>query len=275
MKLRPLFFALPALLTLTLVSTLRVQAQGFPGMGGMKQMFKGSKETQNPAVSAVGALLNRNDVKTEITVSQRQMEQMTEEQDKATQQLTDKIKENLPDFKSIMALSDDERSAKITETITKMQDIAQTQMNVASESSEKKAREILRPEQWERLQQLDLQWRGPLALAEPKLAERFQLTADQKSKMLGLNNEYQQQRQQAVQNIFSGFSSIKLNDGPPDMDAIKTKMAKAQEDMAKAQKESEKFHKTQDEKALALLTDAQKAAWTAAQGKPFKFRTAE
>ena len=275
MKLKSLFFALPALLTLTLVAAPRVEAQGFPGMGGMKQMFKGGKETQNPAVSAVGALLDRNDVKTEITLSQRQAEQMTAQRDQAIQQIGDKIKENLPDFKSIMSLSDDERATKINETITKVQDVVQTQANVAMEASEKKAQEILKPEQWKRLQELDLQWRGPLALAEPKLAEKFQLTADQKSKILALNNDYQKQRQQAVQNIFSGFSSIKLNDGPPDMDAIKAKMAKAQEDMTKAQKESEKFRKAQEEKVLPLLTDSQKAAWTAAQGVPFKFRTAE
>ena len=274
-KLKPLFFALPALLTLTLVSAPRVTAQGFPGMGGgMKQMFKG-KTAQNPAVSAVGILLNRNDVKTEIMLSQRQTEQMTEQQDQAIEQIGAKIKENMPDIQSILSLSDDERKTKIDETITKMQDVMQTQMNVASEASEKKAQEILKPEQWKRLQELDLQFRGPLALADPKLAEKFLLTADQKSKIAGLNNDYQKQRQQAMQNIFSGFSSIKIGDAAPDMDAIKTKMAKAQEDMAKAQKESEKFHKAQEDKVLPLLTDAQKAAWTAAQGVPFKFRTTD
>lgn len=275
MKLRPLFLALPALLTLNAISAPRVTAQGFPGMGGgMKQMFKG-KTTQNPAVSSVGILLNRNDVKTEITLSQRQTEKMTDQQDQALQKIGDKIKENMPDIQSIMSLSDDERKSKIDETITKMQDVVQTQMNVASEASEKKAQEILKPEQWKRLQELDLQFRGPLALAEPKLAEKFLLTADQKFKIAALNSACQKQRQQAIQNIFSGLSSLKIGDGAPDIDAIKTKMAKAQEDMTKAQQESEKFRKAQEAKVLPLLTDAQKTAWTAAQGVPFKFRNTD
>ncbi len=266
MKLRLAYLALPALLTLTAGLAPRVVAQGPPGMMGMR----GASANMNPAVSAIGSLLNRNDVKTEITLSQKQGEQMTELQTKSMQELGTKIRENLPDFKSLGDLSEEERKSKFDEMRTKIQDVAQTQMNASSDASEKKAQEILRAEQWKRLQELDLQFRGPLALAQPKLAEKFALTADQKTKIAALLTEYQTKRQELMTGVFSSFQMPKQGEAPvmPDMDAIKAKMTKATET-------SEKLRKTQGEKVLPLLTDAQKAAWTAAQGVPFKFRQAE
>src|SRR5688572_16505063 len=41
---------------------------------------------------------------------------------------------------------------------------------------EGKLKELLKPEQFKRLLELDAQWRGPVALGDPKVAERAQLT---------------------------------------------------------------------------------------------------
>ena len=232
----------------------------------MINMMRGGPETSDPAHSAWSSLLQRADVKTEILLSQRQDEQLTAEQKKGIQQLQEKIKSNLPDFSAFGGLSEEDMKAKIEELKTKIKDVAETGVAAMSDDIEKKAQETLRPEQLKRLSELDLQWRGPLALADKKVGDKFTLAPEQNAKIAALLAEYQKQQSEAMQGVFAGFTPGAA--ATPGQEEIKAKMTKAR---AKV----EAIREAQGEKVSALLTDTQKTAWTAAQGKPFKFRKSD
>src|SRR5207244_8993331 len=61
---------------------------------------------------------------------------------------------------------------------------------------EGKLKELLKPEQFKRLLELDVQWRGLVALGDPKVAERVQLTPPHRSEIANLVNLYQRERMQ-------------------------------------------------------------------------------
>ena len=258
--------ALPAAL-FTLAVRLPAPCVPAQAQGPMGQMMRGASRIVNPATNSFGTLLQRDDVKTELGLSQMQNEQLTAEQTKGMQEMREKMMSNLPDFKALGDLSEDERKAKMEEVQSKMKDAAETGQRSMAEDMEKKAQEILKPEQLKRLRELDLQWRGPLALGDVKVAEKFALTKEQKPKIVALLTDYQKQQTDVFSSVFSGF---KPGSGaaPPDRTEMQAKMTKAQTDI-------EVIRKAQGEKVLPLLTDDQKTAWIAAQGQPFKFRKTE
>ena len=257
--------ALPAAL-LTLAVGFTAPCAPARAQGPFGAMMRGASKIVNPATSSFGVLLSRDDVKTELALSQVQNEQLTAEQTKGMQQMREKITSNLPDFKAMADLSDDERKSKMEEFQSKIKEVAEAGQVTMAQDMEKKAETILKPEQLKRLKELDLQWRGPLALGDAKVAEKFALTKEQKPKVAAMLTDYQKQQTETISAAFSGFKPGA--GGPPDRTEMQAKMTKAQADI-------EILRKAQGEKVLPLLTEEQKTAWTAAQGKPFKFRKTE
>jgi hypothetical protein len=152
-----------------------------------------------------------------------------------------------------LALSDDQKSQ-----VTKLADDArqalgggggggnrptQEQMQQTRDDQAKKVAEILLPNQQERLDQILLQLQGSQALTETKVAEKLQLTDDQKKQLTDLNTEYQQKRR----DLFGGGGG----GGRPDQDAMN------------------KLRTEQTDKAMAILTSDQKDQFTKMEGTKF------
>ena len=101
---------------------------------------------------------------------------------------------------------------------------------------------ILSPEQVARLNELWVQYEGPCVLRDKAIAEKLNLTDDQKAKLEQIWSDYQRTFFEQAQKGPGGFKGLK------------------------------KVRSDANEAALALLTDDQKTAYEALQGKPIKWR---
>ena len=125
---------------------------------------------------------------------------------------------------------------------TKMMELSRT-MNA---DADKALADILKPEQLTRFKQIRLQTRGADAFNDPAVQAELKLTDEQKSKVRELMDNQMSQMREIFQNAGD------------DRDAARQKM------MA--------LRKQTNEKAVAVLTDDQKKAWTGMVGDPYDFR---
>jgi hypothetical protein len=102
----------------------------------------------------------------------------------------------------------------------------------------KKVNDVLLPNQQERLAEITLQLQGAQALSDPKVADKLQLTDDQKKQLADLSTDYRQK----TRDLFGGG-------GPPDADAMS------------------KLRTDETDKAMAILTSDQKDQFTKMEGK--------
>jgi Spy/CpxP family protein refolding chaperone len=139
-------------------------------------------------------------------------------------------------FQKLQDLSPEERREK-------MQELNRT----AGADLRRELEEILKPEQVKRFQQIQFQQMGVLGAASmPRVQETLNLTDEQRTKLRTI----QEEQQQSMREIFQSAGD--------DRAAAMTKMA----DLRK---------KTND-KAMAVLTDSQKASWKDLTGEPFEVR---
>lgn len=116
------------------------------------------------------------------------------------------------------------------------------------EDFDKKLKAILNANQIARLEQLQLQARGPMAMMEPETAKKLGLTEKQKTQ---------------VRDIFQSSRRPQPPLGKPG----------ERPDFEKMQKEAAKYRTELNARLLGILTVDQKKKWTAMTGKPFKFPT--
>jgi Spy/CpxP family protein refolding chaperone len=162
----------------------------------------------------------------------------SDEQAKKLNALAEEIGEkNRGVFAKLQDLSQDERRAKMAEIARDTN--TEVRKNLA---------EILKPEQVKRFEQIQLQQMGLMAAPDmPRVQETLKLTDDQKAKLAALQTE----QREAMRELFSGG-------GGGDRQAVGEKMAE--------------LRKKSSEKALAVLTDAQKSSWKELTGEPFEVR---
>ena len=273
---------------------------GFGQPGGRGGRFA----TIDPTRSSITTLLKRDDVKSEILLSQRQGEEMTAAETKDQDDLNQKVQAARPDRNAMQNLSQEDRRAAMQEARQKMNDIRKEAGATMDADLDKKAQEVLKPEQIKRLKELDLQYRGPLALADTKVAEQFNLTAEQKTQIAAILADYRKSEQATQQETYAamGGGRGRRNRGgnaaggapapgaPADPNAPATPApagpnaqaapaapapldpAAFEAKLTEAQGKIDKSRQDAGDKIVALLTDEQKTAWKAAQGKKFTFR---
>ena len=141
-------------------------------------------------------------------------------------------------FQKLQDLSQEERRAK-------MQELGQAM----SAEIRKGLTDLLKPEQVKRFEQIQLQQMGVLgAPAMPRVQEALNLTDDQKSKLRSI----QEEQQESMRELFQGGGSGG--------------------DRAAAMQKISELRKKGNDKAMALLTDSQKASWKDLTGEPFEVR---
>ncbi len=258
---------------------------GRPGFGGGRffgGMFAGmqarSAATSDPLRSAEMALLTRPDVQRTLMLTVKQKDALAELQNNAGEQFSQRMAQNFQDLRN---MTPEERRAQRDQFRDRMQD---TITQVTGELN-KQAEAILKPDQVQRLRELDLQWRGPLALNDPKVAEAMALEPEQKEKLAALLQEFRQAQQKAMQTAFAAMRPPQPPapnaDGstpPPAPQARPNPMemqARFRAAQQQVEQQMEKVRKGLSEKALAVLTDEQRQRWQTLQGKPFLFRNLE
>ena len=294
--------AFSAMLTLACLPTLQAQQNNQPP-GGQKQTTQ-TAPPQNPfgpgsplggqlapLMMSFGSsfggtvdlshsnamnLLQRNDVRTELLITSPQREKLDEMKSSSQQELMQRVQTSAAEnFQGIQNAPPEQRLDLVQQGLTKLQDTVQTYQNDLDKNIEK----LLDRNgsggvpQVERLRQLDLQFRGPLALSEKKLADNMKLTPDQRTIVSTALSEYVQVQGQAMMKAFSGMGPGAAG-GPPgaggagfNPQEMQKKMTEAMqsEDIKKARKASEK-------KVTDAMTAEQKETWKSWLGKPFTFR---
>jgi exonuclease VII large subunit len=244
------------------------------GQFGRGGMMGGGMFNTDPTASSKLMLLQRDDVRSELAISARQREQMEQEQQKAREEM----RNNRPqfDFQSLQNLSPEERRAQME----KMREQMQGQMRAFSEQMTTKIEAVLTPAQQKRLSELDLQWRGPLALVDSKVASHIRLTPDQQRQVTNILTEYRTGQDEVRRSVFGNFGPGgrgpgaggpgQGNPGGGGRPQFNPEEMRAR--METMQKEMDKIKKASSDKVVALLSAQQRQAWKSLQGKAFTFR---
>src|SRR5262249_22694204 len=135
-------------------------------------MIGGGMDIIDPGRTYIFQLIKRDDVRSQILLTARQREALDAsdktQQDAMQQQMKLNLQHLGGDFQG---KSKEEMAAAMQERAKQIQE----QMKGMSDDREKRLAAILTPKQMARLKELDLQWRGPLAMGVKPVAEQAKL----------------------------------------------------------------------------------------------------
>jgi hypothetical protein len=186
-------------------------------------------ENRKELVEALGPpfIVFREKVLDELKVSEEQKE-------KLMQHLMERIMETGP-FLDSLKDAGPEREKKLNEHRTN-----------AREKLAKQLKEVLQPEQLNRLRQVTLQQEGSFALGRDDVRKELKITQEQLKQFMAITQELQRQVEPLVKQAQSGGNPVE----------IRPKIEQLRKDHAK--------------KLEAVLTDAQKKQWKELLGPPFE-----
>jgi len=228
----------------------------------------------DPTHSAAMQLLQRTDVRNEIALDLKQQNALDELRTKSAQDLQSTMRQKVQEsFKDLQDVPPDQQVDKIQNRLEQFA----TTMQEFQGDVDKRTEAILRPNQIKRLHEIDLRWRGLLALSDPKVAATLKLVPDQSAKVSGLVKEFMDGQQKAIMAAMAPV--IAPNGVGQDGGAVspQERMQQMQKKMNATlhSKEMEKAKADIEAKLLATLTPAQKEQWTAQLGAKFMFRKNE
>lgn len=271
------------ILTLALISNAGAQGPAGGGGGGRMGGFGGGGFlgriangllTFDPSKDGKLAMLQRPDVVAELQLTAKQQADIQAEMQSQIQKQRDAIRAGMPDRQTLMSMPAEDRRAQFGQMRQRLQDA----VRAGSDAVVAKLPTILTASQLKRLEQLDLQYRGPLAISEDAIGRRLEITPEQDRLIANALGEYQNVQQGIVSSAMTantpggaggpgGGGGFGGPGGGPQVDRAAL-MARADQ----IQAEVEKYKKIQGEKALGYLTPAQKGAWKKMLGKPFAFK---
>jgi hypothetical protein len=113
------------------------------------------------------------------------------------------------------------------------------------------------------LLQLDLQWRGPPAMAGPRVAERLDIASGHRAKINEISAGFNQIRTE----LLSGAMQIDQSSG-----IVRVSTKHMDNPLTSVGKKYAGAKKSAEEKIMKLLSPDEKARWKQAQGEAFVFR---
>lgn len=148
----------------------------------------------------------------------------------------------------------EETMAKRREQFQKLQDLpederrqkGQEMMRAANEETQKALKDLLKPEQLKRFNQISLQQRGIMAFADPEVREKMKFNDDQGPQIRTLMESFGTEAREIFQANQGNFQE--------------------------GRKQLEALRKTKMEKAVALFNDDQKKTWKELTGEPFEVK---
>ena len=212
-------------------------------------------------------LLMRPEVQSELRLNIRQKNALMQLMQQSAIQMRQSVATR---FRDMRRLSPEERRARMEE----MRATAAAPPYLAQGDLTPQVRELLKPNQIERLYQLDLQYRGPLALGDPRTAEKVQLSPAHRAEIARIAAEYETQRQQAVQQYMAEVRETAAVQGVPARPGLirRSSAAALQNRLSPVRQKIEDLRKDAEARVLALLSPEERQQWEAAQGPKFKFR---
>jgi hypothetical protein len=211
-----------------------------------------------PNMSNTLGLLMRPEVQNEIRLDLRQRNALAQVQDNARNRAMQRIRDQ---FQQMRNLSPEERRQRMQNMRNEMM----TQMQQFQGEINEQLKQLLRENQLERLHQLDLQWRGPMAMADPKVAEEIKLSQKSRAEINKIFSEYQR----SVGEVFRGAFEQWQQQGGPRGGAP---MPDFQSRLSPLRQKVDELKKSSEQQVLELLTPEERSRWNAALGEPFRFR---
>lgn len=221
--------AFTVMVALTTVATAQPQG-GRGGLGG-PGMFRGG------GMGEMGGLmyLRSEQVQKELN--------LTEEQKDKLRALGEKLGEQMRErFSGMRDLSEQQRRERFQEM---QKDAAKR-----AEETRKELAGILKPEQFKRLRQIELQQQGAAALMRPEVAENLGLTAEQKEKL-------EQIGRSSMEKIGSLFQEGRDRE-------------RSEEERNQLREKGQQIRQEGEKEAMAVLTPEQKQKLRDMMGEPFE-----
>jgi hypothetical protein len=227
----------------------------------------------DPTHSSAMQLLQRNDVRNEIALDLKQQNALDDLRTKSQQEFQTTLQTNVKEsMKALQNVPQDQQQAQIQDRMDQFATTVQTFQG----DVDKRTEAILRPKQVKRLHELDLRWRGPLALSDQKVAEALKLTPEQTGKVSTFVKEFMEGQQKALTQAMVPAANPNDN-GQPIPATPQERMQQMQKKMYAAMhtREMEKSKTDIEAKLVDTLTPAQKEQWTTMLGAKFTFRKTE
>ncbi|MDE2127848.1 MAG: hypothetical protein KGJ62_14800 [Armatimonadetes bacterium] len=215
----------------------------------------------DPTHSNAWLLLNRTDVQRELAITDQQRQEERALVQATQSDLHNRMMNYFKSFRSNgqTTYSPEVRRQQMAERRKQMRDmIVNWQSDVA-----KRTQGLLTPEQNKRLTQLDLQWRGPLAMASEDVASELALDAQQRLAVAKLLATYQRAQQKAFQ--------AAQNQEAPSAPPSGTAQARQSGGRQAAVQQIFAARAAGNTGALQLLTPAQRKKWDSMVGRKFDF----
>ncbi len=290
--------SLTALFT-TLHSPVLAQAPagGGAGAGGFaalmpmaQQMFRGMMpgaqsrtSAADPSITDVLLLIKREDVQADILLSSPQRQKLESFDEEIQKEQRTQITQIFSQFGQMRNMTAEERTAKMQEFQDQAPDMAK-QFQTSREDQIKRLEKLLNAKQLARLHELDLRWRGPLALKDEKVATAMKLDKADIEKVKVIYAEHMKFQTETMTSVYMGMrgggrpaGGATANGGANTPAGGATgfqagNYAQIRPKMEEAQKKIEKARKVSEAKLLASLTPEQNKSWETLLGRKFTFR---
>ena len=129
---------------------------------------------------------------------------------------------------------------------------------------------ILKHEQYKRLEELVLQWKGALSLGNSKVASDLKLDPTHRAEISRLYSDYSTKKQEI---IMAGAQVEENNDGPNVRRSVRIDGRKLFMPGSDTFRKLSTLKTEAETKILAVLSAEEKSAWQTAQGESFTYRT--
>jgi hypothetical protein len=139
-----------------------------------------------------------------------------------------------------------------------------------SAASGDRIKAVLNPEQYKRLEQLTLQWKGALSLANGKVSSDLKLDPAHRAEIHRVMADYSMKKQEI---IMAAAETEEHNDGGNVQRAVRIDGRKIFSPGSDSFKRLSVLKAATETKIHAVLSSSEKSAWQSAQGDPFTFRT--
>ncbi len=274
-RLQSVKLSLPLIQPLNLLSGLNIGPlmMSFGGAGGIMIDFTRSNER---------ILIERSDVRSELFIDSKQRDKLSELDQAGNQQLqTTMLQEvikntvNNPDFKALAQLGSSKQPnpAAVQDVLNSSFQAMQDGLKSVQSSMDSSEEAVLRPNQISRLHELDLQWRGPLALSDKKVATELKLTDDQKAVVDAALKGYQMIQMNTLEPLMTQAMQYNQQNSNSKRAPVTFDPQQIQRTLANAM-DSDAMRKARtsaEDKVKASLTPEQTAQWKTMTGTKFYF----
>ena len=232
-----------------------------------------SPKVINPARNYVTYLVNRDDVQANILLSSSQRQALNSMQNIARTALFEKLTQNTNSLSQLVQEQSNDSNANLD---SQMKELVLERDSIEANNDRyliSKLKSTLTTKQLARLDQLDLIWRGPVAITDQSVASRVGVSPEKKQKIDALYSGYKRKVARSLGIDQNAASARKRTAVARSSQATTSKTPQDWNIWAdRTERDIENYRKRIGNSAYQLLSAEQQARWKALTGRQFVFR---